>query len=246
MELDRPNMTHKYSPQRDARLAGWLYVFIIVGGYYAEAIVRSSVVVAGNAAVTAHNILASDLFYRSGAATQLAVLLCDTTVAVLLFNVLRPVSHTGALLAALFRIVFVAILAAGAIFYFAPLFLLGGSAKFASLSPAEAQSLAVLSLRLYTKAFQIGLVFFGASIFLVGALIIRSTFLPRSLGLILLLAGVAYVMFSFLNFLTPNVAQNFGTYLLLLGFLAELSLTLWLIVFGVNPDKWQMLLPTDH
>lgn len=234
-------MTHKYSPKRDARLAGWLYVVIILGGYYSEGVVRSSVVVAGNAAATAHNIIASDLFYRSGVAAQLAVLLCDTTVAVLLFNVLRPVSYTGSLLAALFRIVFVAILAAGATFCFAPLFLLSSSAKFASLIPADAQSLAVLSLRLYTKAFQISLVFFGASISLVGALIMRSTFLPRLLGAALLLAGVGYVVFSFLNFVVPSVAQDFGTYLLLLGFLAELSLTLWLIVFGVKLDDWRML-----
>src|SRR5262249_8281036 len=160
---------------------------------------------------------------------QLAVLLCDTTVAVLLYNLLRPVSHTGALLAALFRIIFVGVLAAGAAFYFAPLYLIGNSIKFASFGQADAQSVSFAALRLYPKSFQVSLVFFGASIFLLGTLIVRSTFLPRLLGLILLLAGIGYLAFSFLNLVTPSFAQNVDAYLLLLGFVAELLLTLWLI-----------------
>jgi hypothetical protein len=232
---DRPS---NYSPQRDARIAGLLYVLIMVGGYYSEGIVRSSIVVAGNAAATAQHIAAAGLFYRSGVATQLAVLLCDTTVAVLLFNVLRPVSHTLALLAALSRVVFVAILGASAMFYFAPLYLLKSPTGVPAINPSEAQALALISLRLYSKGFQIGLIFFGLNILLIGVLIARSTFLPRLLGVLLALAGTGYLVFSFLSLLVPPAADKAGLYLLLLGFVAELSLTLWLTIRGVNVAKW--------
>jgi hypothetical protein len=227
------------SPQGVARATGLLYVLIMIGGYYAEGIVRSSVVVSRDAAATAHNIVSSEFFYLSGVATQLAVLLCDAAVAALLFILLRPVSFTASLLAAASRLIFVAILASSAIFYFAPVYLLDPAYQPVSNNVAEVQLLAMTALRLYTRGFQISLVFFGLNILLLGVLILRSTFLPRLLGLVLSAAGAGYMLFSFANFLVPQIANKDGIYLLLLGFVAELLLTLRLTLLGVNVEKWR-------
>lgn len=240
------NQLGSYSPQRDARITGLLYAVIMVGGYYAEGTVRSSLIVGGDPAATAHNILASEFLYRTAIVVQLGVLICDTAVAILLFNILEPVNRILSGLTTASRLVFVGILASGSIFNFAALYVLDGSGHLGSISAPDAQALAMLALRLYTKAFQIGLIFFGVNIALMGVLIIHSRFLPSLLGLLLLLAGVGYLTFAFLSLLAPVIADDIGTYLLVLGFVAELSLTVWLLIRGLNQKRWLELAEGKH
>jgi uncharacterized protein DUF4386 len=94
--------------------------------------------------------------------------------------------------------------------------------------------LALLFLQLNGQAMNIGLVFDGLCLLLIGYLIFRSTFLPRILGAVIALAGLGW-----LTFLAPPLASQILTYIEVLGFLAEAALMLWLLVVGVNPQRWQ-------
>jgi Domain of unknown function (DUF4386) len=97
----------------------------------------------------------------------------------------------------------------------------------------QLQALALVSLKLYAQAYNIGLVFFGFYCVLIGRLIYRSAFLPKTLGVLMMLGGM-----SWLTFLFPPLANYLRPYNLVPGVLAEGSLTLWLLLFGVNAQKW--------
>jgi len=98
----------------------------------------------------------------------------------------------------------------------------------------QLRALALMFLELNTQAVSICLVFFGFYDLLIGYLIFRSAFLPRILGVLMALAGLGW-----LTFLSPPVANYLSPYTLVLGFLSELSLMLWLLVRGVNVQRWK-------
>jgi len=223
------------SPRVLARLIGGLYLYIMVAAMFAEAFVRDKLIVAGDAAATARNIASSEGLWRWGVAADVSTTLCDVAVAALLFILLRPVSRTTSFSAAFFRLAYSATVAASAAFLVAPLLLLGDTGGPAS---ADVQLLVGYSLRLHGAAFDIALTLFGVHLVLVGVLIARSTFLPRLLGAALTIAGVCYIANSFIGFVSPAFAGRLFPWILLPGFLAEGALTLWLLIAGVNVERW--------
>ena len=226
----------RFSPRATARWAGLLYFLNAACGLWAEAFVRGKVVVAGDAARTAANILANQTLYRSGFAADLVSMVLELGIALLLYRLFRPVSRGLAGAMVLFRLAWVAIFATVALTHIAPLLLLDGSIK--GLDGSLAQSLSYFFLRLHTQGYEIGLVFFGVDCLLIGVLILRSAFLPKALGALLALAGLCYLLNSFADFLAPAFARQLGVWPLLPCALAEYGFILWLLAVGVNAAKW--------
>jgi hypothetical protein len=228
------------SPCLKARIAGVLYLLIFIAAPFAEFFVRGRLVVYGDAAATASNILAHEPLYRLGGAVELIVVLaCDTAVALLFYELLKPVSGSLSLLAAFFRLMLVAIMAVNSLNYFAPLVLLGGAHFLTAFKTEQLQALALVSHRLYGAGYDISLVFFGFHCLLIGYLILRSAFLPRILGALMAIAGLCYLTNSFASLLAPAVADALWPYLIVPAAVAELSLTLWLLAMGVNEQRWK-------
>src|SRR6266508_2086475 len=98
--------------------------------------------------------------------------------------------------------------------------------------------MALMSLRLYVQGFNITMAFFGFQCFLIGCLIVRSTFLPRILGVLLAMGGSCYVISSFATFLAPSFGGRLTPFIIPAALLGEGSLTFWLLVFGVNDQRW--------
>jgi hypothetical protein len=227
------------SPRLKARIAGVLYLIIIVAASFAEFFVRGRLVIDGDATATANNILAHESLYRLGAAAVPIYLACDTAVALIFYELLKPVSRSLSLLAAFFRLIMVAILGVNLTNHFAPLLLLKGAPFLTQLKADQLQALALVSLKLYAQGFFIAMVFFGIHCLLIGYLICRSAFLPRILGVLMAIAGLCYLTHSFVLFLSPALAAHLFPYLMPLGLPGELSLTLWLLVIGVNVQRWK-------
>lgn len=223
-------------PNTEARIGGALYAVIIAGGFFSEAYVRGNLVVSGHPAVTAQNILQHELLYRLGGAFEFVTLSCDVALALILYDLLRPASRSIALLAAFFRLVFVAVYATLSLAHFAPLFLLKGVNGF---SPDQLQALTMLAFRLHALGYNFSLVFFGIHCVLVGGLVAYSGILPRLVGGLLIFAGVCYVTNSFANFVTPDLAAVLFPYILLPGFVGELFLCVSLVLIGVNETRWR-------
>jgi hypothetical protein len=169
-----------------------------------------------------------------GLATGLVATAGYIALTALFYGLFKPVNRSLSLLAAFFSLVGCAILAFASLFQIAPLVVLGGSPYLSVFKVEQLRALALMFLELNTQANNICVAFFGVYCLLIGYLIFKSFFLPRILGVLMALAGLGW-----LTFLSPPLANHLSPYNLVLGFLAELSLMLWLLVMGVNVQRWQ-------
>ena len=231
-------MTVERSPQFYARMAGLMYLAIIVLGLFGEVFVRGALVVSGDPTATASNIAASPWLWRAGIAGDLLMHVLDVPVLVFFYFLLRPVSETLALLATLMNLVQTCVLVANKLTLLVPLYLLDSPGTLSSFSPEQLDALSYLAIRAHGHGFGVGLIFFGFACLVRGYLIVKSGYLPKTLGVLIVVAGLSYLINSFALLLAPALAALLFPAILVPAFIAELSLCLWLIVKGVNMAQW--------
>jgi hypothetical protein len=164
---------------------------------------------------------------------------CDVALSVILYVLLKPAGRVLALLAAAFRLTFVAVYGISKLFEGAALVALGGDGALSSFGPQQLHSLAYLSLRVHSYGYGVSLLFFGVCCVLFGCLIHRSGYIPRVIGVLLVVGGAGYVIFSLTQILSPPLAARvLFPWIMLPAFPAELGLSLWLLVKGVDAEKW--------
>jgi hypothetical protein len=228
------------SPRFEARVAGCLYLLIILGGLFAPFAVAPSGMMLGNSALPAvARILAAKQLYIVGGIAQLLVYTCDVGVALIFYELLKPVHRQVSLVAAFFRLVFVAIASANMMNHFAPLVLLRSGDDLSALSARQLQALALVFIRMRTYGFDIALLFFGFHWLCAGYLFFKSSFFPRLFGLGLAIGGLGYIANIAVTAIPATLATHLFPYILLPAGIAELVLTLWLIDVGVHVPKWR-------
>jgi Domain of unknown function (DUF4386) len=226
------------SPRQLARMAGALYLINIIGGAFAISIVPAIVGVS-DPAVTAHNIQTHELLYRSGLAAHVVVTVTNVPLALIFYELLKVVNRRLALLDAFFILVATAIEAAGLVNQFASLFLLSSQSYTSAIPAAQLHALAYLPLDLSSIDYSVHTVFFGFDIITAAYLVYRSTFLPKAIGVLLAIDGVAYLVYSFADFLAPGFAGQLVPWIQLPALFGEGSLCLWLLVVGVDVERWK-------
>jgi len=219
------------SPRSKARMAGGLWLLYVSMAALAG-FARRGLIVSGEAAATATNILAHESLFRLGFAADILAIACYLAVTALLYDLFKPVNRTVSLLAAFFSLVGCTIQAFACLFELAPLVVLGGTPHSSVFKVEELQALAYMFLKLYSQAYSIALVFFGFFSLLIGYLIFKSTFLPRMLGVLMAVAGMAGLMF-----LSPSFGAKYLPYIVAAD-IGEILLVLWLLVMGVNEQRW--------
>ena len=229
-------MTTPVSVQRYARIAGILGLISLLAGGFGEAFVPSLLIVPADATATARNIITSIALFRAGFAGYLVEGLCDVTLTLVLYALLRPVHRDLALLAVFFRLVGTAGFAVAELFYFSASRIVGGAHYLKSFSPDQLNTLALLSVKMGSYGAEIFMMFFGAGYVLLGYLMFRSGYLPRFLGVLLAISGVGFVARTFVGVLAPAYASPI---LLMPAALAAAAMTLWLLIRGVDVSKWQ-------
>ena len=223
------------SIQAYARAAGLLALVSFLAGGFGEAFVPSKIIVAGNAAATMENIRALDLLFRLGFAGYLLEAVCDVALALLFYALLKPVDRYMSLLAAFFGLLGTATFAGAELFYYAPTLLLGGGEYLKAFSPDQVNALALLSLRVYALGAAIFTVFYGAAWVLRGWLMFRSGYFPKFLGVLMTVAGLAFVARNAAVVLAPQYPSGWLAALMLPGLLV---LTVWLLAKGVDEKKF--------
>jgi hypothetical protein len=246
VESDMANQSVEASPQRYARLGGALYLVIIVLGAFAEGFVTSKLIVPGDAAITAHNILASPVLWHLSVAGDLIVALCAVPLLWIEYLLLRPVSKQLVLLAVFFNLVSLAVEAISKLFLLVVVPTLGNAGYLRGFAPQQLQILANLALKSHGIAFNIALIFFGCTCIVNGYLIFRSGYFPKLIGLLMQLAGVSYLTACFAALFAPAFADLIIPAILLPPLIGESSFCLWLLVKGVNTAKWQERLSLDQ
>jgi uncharacterized protein DUF4386 len=225
-------ITHA-SPRLLARVAGAFDLLEALTSGFGQIIVPIVLVVFGDAATTAANILAHEQLFRLALLAGLVGVASHIVWTFLFYQLFKPVSRSLSLLAAFVSLVAIATQAFSSVFQLAPLVILQGGASLGAFDVQQGQALALLFLQLFAQAFYVYLALFGLWCVLIGYLIFRSTFLPRVLGVLEALAGVCW-----LTFLWPPLARSLSPYNQAVAGVAEIALMLWLIVMGVNAQRW--------
>jgi Domain of unknown function (DUF4386) len=225
--------TAKPSPLFYARLAGFLYLLVIPLGIFGALYVSSSLIVPGDAARTADNIMASESLFRLGIVSDMLASLVMLFVALVLYQLLKPVDRNMALLMVVFVLVAVPIAMLNKLNQFAALLLLSGSDYLTVFTTDQLQALALLVLRLHSRGGNIAFIFWGLWLFPLGYLVFKSGFLPKILGVLLMIACFGYVINSIASFLGYTV--NVGMF----AALGEVLFILWLLIKGVNVEEWE-------
>ena len=208
--------------RRMARIAGVFYLMDFAFGPALYAIRKF--VVSGDAAATATNIAAHHTLFQLGFAGNMIAIVTYVAVTALFYQLFKPVNKTVSLLAAFMSLMGCAVLAVGCVFYLAAL----------PASPRLQQSptLTLMFIKLYAQSFNTSFVFFAFYCILIGYLIFRSLFMPRILGVGMMLAGLGWV-----TALWPPLVPYLSPYLMVFG-LGEGALIVWLLVKGVDSERW--------
>ncbi|MEZ4865555.1 MAG: DUF4386 domain-containing protein [Caldilineaceae bacterium] len=219
--------------QKTARFAGVLYLIIFAGGIFAQFIVRQSLIVPDDAMTTANNLLNAEAFFRLGIGGDLLMLLSDVALAVLFYVLLRPVHNTLAMLAAVFRLAQAAVIGSSLVNLFYALNLLH-SAKLMTVVGAEQ---VMIFLNAHAVGYSVAMIFFGVNCLLTGYLVFQSGYFPKVLGILLMIAGVAYLSDSFAQVLLTDYAAYkaiFEAVAIPMAVVGELAMCLWLLIRGLN------------
>lgn len=222
--------------KKTARMAGILYLVYIVVWTLAGVIGRSSVVIEGDAAATAQNIVASAWQFRIGFVGELVGGVLFLLTAWALYVLLRPVNPGLALLFLILNATGVAVQCLNELNLWAALILSTGTGPLSAFPTGQLQALMLVFLQLYNNGFWICQIFFGAWLFPLGYLTYRSGILPRALGMVLMVHCAVWLTTCLQFFLFPGLkAITYVSYPL--GFIAEFGLTLWLLVVGLKKPK---------
>ncbi len=227
------------SPKKTARLAGFLYLMLIVFGVFAEFFVRQRLITPGDAAATANNIMASESLFRIGFVSDLISATVWLLLPLALYKLLKSVNKNQASLMVIFVVVGVAIQFLNMINQFAALLLLGGADYLKVFETSQLQALAMFFLNMHKYGYIIPQIFHGLWLLPLGLLVFRSGFYSRVFGVLLIIACVSFLVDEFIRFLLPSYGDTIAFIVTLPAVVGEFSFCGLLLIRGVNVEKWK-------
>jgi uncharacterized protein DUF4386 len=218
--------TYNMKIQKTARITGLLYLLLAPLGYFGIGYVPT-LIVSGNVSATINNIATHEILIRLSIVSAFLEQLVNIFVALFLYKILKPVNKTMASIMVILLFLGVPIALLNEVNQFAVLFLVNSADK--------SLSLVSLFLNLHQSGIFIAQIFWGLWLFPMGYLVYNSGFLPRIIGIFLILGCFGYLIDSFAFFLFPHLNLAVSHY----TFIGELFIALWLLIKGVNVKKWE-------
>ena len=215
-------------------MAGVCQLLEAITATLGQVIVLGRLIVSGNAAATAANILGHERLYWWGFVSSVVAVLFHVAWAFLMYELLKPVNRRVSIFAILVILMGCAMLAVTGLLYIAPLLVLQGGGSLSAFTPAQLQALAAAFFRLNAYAFDMHTVFFGVWCVLIGYLIFKSTFLPKVLGMLLIVSGLGWMIY-----VSPPFAAPLFPFIAAASAIGEVPLELWLILVGLNEARWK-------
>jgi len=226
------------SAQSVARRAGVLYFLFMIVAIVHE-FVFPAFMVPTDATATAHNIAAAELTYRIGMLLSLATHVMFIFLVALLHKLLKDVDRGQAMLMVMLVSIGVAIALANLLTQFAPLIVLSGADYLAVFTKPQLDALALVFLRLHSSGNTVTTAFWGLWLFPFGILVMRSGFLPRILGILLMIAGVGYLTSSAVAIALPEYRRVVYRLMMPLYF-GEVPIIFWLLIKGAKGPQPQV------
>jgi len=221
--------------QKTARMSGFLYMLLIPLGVFGMLYVPATLFVAGDVAATANNIMANEALFRFSIVSALLTQVVQIFVVLFLYKVLKPAGKNLAILMVIFILVAVPIAMLNELNQLAVLILLSGTDYLTAFSGEQIQSLVGLFLDLRHNGIFIAQIFWGLWLFPMGYLVFKSNYIPKIIGILLIIACFGYLVDSFIFFFNPDFGVTFSEF----TFLGELLITFWLLIKGVDVEQWE-------
>ena len=199
----------------------------------------SKLLVSGDTAATARNILAAPGLWRVAVAANVLLVLCAVPLLWIEYLLLRPVSKSLVLLAAFLNLVSLSVEAVSKVFMLLVMPTLESGQQAPELGAQQVEMLANFALKAHGVSFNVALLFFGATCLVNGHLIFKSSYFPKAVGVLMQVAGASYLVACAAALFAPVLAAVLLPGLLVLPFVGELSFCLWLLVKGVDTAGWQ-------
>jgi hypothetical protein len=222
--------------KKNARIAGFLYLSYIIVTAIANVVGRKIIIVDGDAAATVANIIAKGMAFRIGFVSDILAGILFLLSAWALYALLKPVNQNIALLFLLVNLGGVAVHCLNMLNLYSAALLLNGADYLQVFQAGQLQALAMFFLDLYKNGFMISQFFFGVWVFPLGYLVYKSGYLPKALGIVLMVECFGWLMYPFQFFFFPSYA-GISYFSFAIGFIGEFSLTLWLLIMGAKDQK---------
>jgi len=220
-------------PQILARAVAILTLLMVGGGIFAQGLVSDRLISYSDAALTARNILANRALFQTSFTVYLLEMACQIAFTAVYYLLLRPAGRNIALVATFIDLSASIIKTTSRLFYIVPLFVLSGTPTLSAFTPQQLREIALLLLRINDRGAAMSLGLFGISGVLTAYLIIRSTFLPRWLGILSMIGAAGW-----LRFLFPALRFPPFSVIAVIALLVLAVKCVWLIVVGVDEKKW--------
>jgi hypothetical protein len=226
-----------HSTKKQARVAGLLYLLASIPAPIGLVYVPSKLIVSGDATATAHRIRAFESLLRIGIASELFTQIIFIFVVLALYRLFKAVNETLARqMVILGALVSVPIVFLNVLNEIAALVLVSGADFLSVFDKRHLDALAYLFLRLHGQGIEVVAIFWGLWLFPFGMLVMRSGFIPRILGVLLMIAGFGYLVSSFTSLLLPQYAKLVGQFAMVLE-LGELPIIFWLLIWGARVPR---------
>ncbi|HEX6943994.1 MAG TPA: DUF4386 domain-containing protein [Gemmatimonadaceae bacterium] len=222
------------SPSARGRILAVLYLFVIVAGITAQAVITDGLVVRDDAAKTAANIVANPSLYRLAFTIFMLEMVAQAVASMMFYDLLKPVNRSVARASLILGLTGCGIKTMARLFHYTPLILLGGASYLAAVPPAQLEALSLAFIRINGQGAAIGIVFFGFEGLLRGWLVFNSGFLPRFLGVLSIIASLGW-----LTYLWPPLGSQAFPYVALFAIAGVIATSGWLFIRGVDDAKWR-------
>jgi len=225
------------------RIAGLLYLLIIVIGLIAQVFERNRLVHYDNETIKAKNLLSSNFLYRFCFLSELLMLVCDVGVTTILYILLKRTDSALSIASTFFRFCSIVILACTALTHYAALSFLKQSPFLSIFTTGQFEAFALLTIKTHGTGYNISLFFFGFHLALLGHLIFKSIVFPRFVGILLFIGGLCYVINSLTWFLFPGLTRIIYPAILIPCALGEWIFCFWLLIKGVKVSSQIVSVP---
>ncbi len=227
------------TPEAYARTIGVLYALLFFLGPAAFFAGRTSAYVPGDPAATVEGLMAAESTFRTGMVAETAIVIIEIVTSAMLYVLFRPVNRALSLASTFARFGQAMLQAVNLLTAVPALLLLGGAGYLTAFAPDQLNALVLLFMDVNAFVIIIWGLIFGFHLVLMGYLVLRSGFLPKFLGILLLIGAAGYLLQSYGHIIAPQLDTTLATVVIVMSVPGELGFTLWLLLKGVNGERWE-------